>query len=65
MKEKQIIAEHRIIHLEAWIARQPLTPRLNVVIEQTEAFRRKLRDWVEDTNPHTVAPTFHYAAGVC
>ena len=57
---KDLIAQHRILKLELWVARQPLDRFLNRKVEEALLFKARLLDWVSRDVPSDVAPTFHF-----
>jgi hypothetical protein len=62
MTEKAIIEETRLIRLHFWLKRQELNADFNRKMESASSFKRRLRAWVEDDNPHAIAPSFHLAS---
>lgn len=60
MQEKQLIAEHRCLKADHWLARQPLDRFLNGKQEKVIAFKARLYGWAERNDPHEIAPSFPF-----
>jgi len=65
MTDKQITASFRAERLSWWLRRQPIDSSHNRKQEAVECFKTALAAWADDSNPHTVAPTFHFWPHAC
>ncbi len=61
MTSKQVFAHSRIVNLDMWLARQPLSPKTNSILEQSISFRKKLNEWADNPDTTIIAPTFPLA----
>jgi hypothetical protein len=60
LTEKQIIAQYRMVRLDIWLAKQPLNPKWNSILEASIVFRNRLKKWADSSDPHLIAPSFQY-----
>lgn len=52
-------ARLRFFRLDAWLKRQPLDGGFQSKLNSALGFERRLALWVDSTDMHEVAPTFH------
>ena len=64
MTDKQLTAQGRKMRLFHWLRRRKLSGKFNLDLEAAESFAQKLDAWANDSNPHTLAPSFHYFPGI-